>query len=155
VSDLWRRCLIYVFVCGLVGSLALFGISYIFEISLHQTWMSASTELLKHPRFLKSIAIAHCVFVPLCLVSACLLPKKLLTVNEVLLGFLLYVAYFIASGLTWFFLTMLHVIDPRDPFYFYIGSLEPIEFIVPCFVIGLFEIWLIVWLRKRVLKQVP
>jgi len=150
-NKLWVPCLI----SAIIASIVLFLLSYWMEDLLHQNFVAASTEFLKHPRFLKSIVLSHLVFIVLCTFASSLFPKRLLNSNVFVVAGMLYVFFFVTNIIIWLVLTSLKAIDDRDPFFMYIGSFEPAVNIIGSFVLGLVMIVVIFVFRKRVLKQVP
>jgi hypothetical protein len=152
LSGLWQPFLLI----AVVGTLILFGLSYFMEVSLTQQYVADSTELLKHPRYLKSIALANLLFAALCFISSVFLPKKLLNVSAFIYAPVLYACYSVTNVVFWLALTTMHFIDPKDPFYYYFpDGLEPMAVIVGLLVLAVASSSAVFWFRKEVLKQVP
>ena len=142
--------------CAAIGSLLLFGLSYSMENLLTQQFVADSTELLKRERFEKSVVLAHLLFVALCLVSSCLLPRKLLDSGGTF-AVMLYGCFLATNAALWFALCSLRIISVTDPFYFYIGRVSEDVSMIWTILIGsaILGSEAILWFRKRVLKQTP
>ncbi|MBX9878983.1 MAG: hypothetical protein K2Y22_11050 [Candidatus Obscuribacterales bacterium] len=138
---------------ALLGSIVLFGMSYWMQTSLTEQFVADSTELLKHPRYLKSVALAHIVFVVLAFVASFLLPRKLLTANSLIYIVVLYCCFSLTNLGIWFALTSARAISHTDPFYFYFPvSLELTPVVAGTLVLAMVCGFSAFWIRRKVEK---